>query len=170
MIRIGYAMAAYAAALGAGASALYHPAPRLIWNASASVPIGFYAVHPVGALQVGELVVIRPPEPLAAFLDRRRYLARGVPMLKSVAALPGQRVCRFDNVLTIDGLIMGRALDRDRQGRALPVWEGCLSLKGGEIFVMNRWSADSLDGRYFGPLSIKTLVGRADPLWSRSDH
>ena len=55
MTRFGYVMTTYFAALGIGLSALFHPAPRLIWNASASVPIGLYAVHPAGALHVTEL-------------------------------------------------------------------------------------------------------------------
>jgi type IV secretory pathway protease TraF len=60
----------------------------------ASVPIGLYAVHPVGALHVNNLLVVIPPEPLATFLDERRYLPKGVPLLKHVLALPGQTVCR----------------------------------------------------------------------------
>ena len=35
-----------------------HPVPRLIWNASASVPIGLYAVQPEGALHLDSLVVV----------------------------------------------------------------------------------------------------------------
>ena len=54
--------------------ALFHPAPRLIWNASASVPIGLYAVHPAGALHVTELVVVQPPE-AARELPRRAPLS-----------------------------------------------------------------------------------------------
>ena len=30
---------------------------------------------------------------------------------------------------------------------------------------MNPQSADSLDGRYFGPLPAASIVGRAIPLW-----
>ena len=65
-----------------------HPAPWLLWNASASVPIGLYAVHPVGPLRVGQLLIVRPPAPLARFLAARRYLPMGVPLIKHVAALP----------------------------------------------------------------------------------
>ena len=100
--RFGYVMTTYFASLGIGASgALFHPLPRLIWNASASVPIGLYAVDPTGALHVTELVVVRPPEALASFLDERRYLPTGVPMLKRILALPGQTVCRTDRAITI---------------------------------------------------------------------
>ena len=75
-------------------SPLFHQVPKLVWNASASVPIGLYAVRPTGTLHIAELVVVTPPEPLARFLDERRYLPKGVPLLKRVLALPGQTVCR----------------------------------------------------------------------------
>jgi type IV secretory pathway protease TraF len=44
------------------------PAPRLLWNASASVPIGLYNVEPVAQLAVTNLVVAMPPSSLATFL------------------------------------------------------------------------------------------------------
>jgi conjugative transfer signal peptidase TraF len=166
MTRFGWVMATCGAVLVIGATALLHPAPRLIWNASASVPIGLYAVHPAGALQFGELLVVTAPEPLAMFLDERRYLPKGIPLLKHVAALPGQTVCRTGDTISIDGSIVGAALDRDHLGRSLPVWRGCRVIAAGEVFLMNRQSVASLDGRYFGPLPTTTIVGRAEPIWT----
>jgi conjugative transfer signal peptidase TraF len=153
-----------------GMTSLLHPVPKLIWNASASVPIGLYAVKPPSVHHVGDLVVVRPPEELAAFLDTRGYLARGVPLLKHIAALPGQHICRTGRTITVDGVTMGQALDRDDLGRILPGWQGCGLLADDEVFFMNWRSANSLDGRYFGPLSASTIVGRADPLWTEEDH
>ena len=167
MTRFGWVMTTYLAALTIDVAALFQPAPKLLWNASASVPIGLYAVHHVGALHVGELLVVTPPEPLASFLDQRRYLPKGVPLLKRVAALPGQTVCRADRAIIVDGFAIGDALGRDRLGRPLPVWQGCRLVAAGQVFLMNRQSRDSLDGRYFGPLPTTTIVGRADPLWTR---
>ena len=69
--------------------------PRYIWNASNSVPTGLYRIQPATQLTVTELVVIRPPDLLAVFLDLNGYLPDGVPMLKRVLALPGQAVCRI---------------------------------------------------------------------------
>ena len=43
-------------------------------------------------------------------------------------------------------------MSRDRRGRPLPVWQGCRVVGADEVFVMNWQSADSLDGRYFGPV------------------
>ena len=170
MTRFGWVMSTYVASLAISVSVVFHPLPRFIWNASASVPIGLYAVHPVGALHVTELVVVRPPEPLADFLDRRRYLAKGVPMLKRILALPGQTVCRSGRAVTVDGIAMGEALDHDSRGRALPAWRGCRVIARDEVFLMNWRSEDSFDGRYFGPLPASTIVGRADPLWRREER
>ena len=139
--------------------------PRYIWNASNSVPTGLYRVQPAAQLTVTELVVIRPPDLLAVFLDLNDYLPDGVPMLKRVLALPGQTVCRIGLKITVDGIDVGEALERDRRGRPLPVWQGCQVIENGDVFVMNWQSADSLDGRYFGPLSASAVIGRAEPVW-----
>jgi len=79
-------------ACGAIASTSFvHREPLFVWNASASVPIGLYTVRPIGALTVTDLVVARPPEPLAKWLSERRYLPIGAPLIKRVAGLPGQK-------------------------------------------------------------------------------
>ncbi len=164
MIRLGWVVATTLATLGISGSAALYPAPWLIWNASASTPIGLYAVHPIGSPHIGDLVVVTPPRRLAMFLARRRYLPRGAPLLKHVVALPGQTVCRTDRTITVDGAVEGDALARDRRGRPLPVWRGCRAVATGEVFLMNR-RPDSLDSRYFGALPGTSIVGRAEPVW-----
>ena len=56
------------------------PAPRLLWNASESVPKGLYVVQPARRLIVADLVVAFPPEPIASFLADGGYLPRGIPL------------------------------------------------------------------------------------------
>lgn len=141
-------------------------APGLIWNVSASVPIGLYLVTPPDRLRVTDLVVVEPSRAVTDFLAERSYLPRGVPLLKRVLALPGQTVCRRNLTVIVDGIEVGTAREIDYLGRALPIWEGCRLLAGGEIFVMNWQSPNSLDGRYFGPIVITSIVGRATPLWT----
>ena len=51
-------------------------APWLVWNASASVPIGLYAVAKITKVRAGDLVVVRPPESLAGSSRRRISSAR----------------------------------------------------------------------------------------------
>jgi conjugative transfer signal peptidase TraF len=142
------------------------PVPRFLWNASESVPIGLYRLQPTDQLFVTELVAIEPPEPFATFLSDGRFLPRGILMLKRVLALPGQIVCREEFRITVDKTEMGVARKHDSRGRPLPVWQGCHVIADGEVFLMNWQSADSLDGRYFGPIPTSAVIGRAVPMWT----
>jgi conjugative transfer signal peptidase TraF len=138
----------------------------LVWNTTASVPTGLYWIRAKPHRYVGERVAIDPPPALRRILAERRYLPTGVPLLKRIAAVRGQRVCRFRHGVTIDGSFAGVARSRDRLGRPLPVWAGCRTLRVGELFVMNLAAPDSFDGRYFGPLRFDTVIGRATPVWT----
>ncbi|HEY5237266.1 MAG TPA: S26 family signal peptidase [Rhizomicrobium sp.] len=166
MNRLEILVLAVAAILGIGFGSAFTPSPKLIWNASASAPIGFYAVLPNHPLKDGDFVIAMPPDTLAALFAARHYLPKGVPLLKHIAALPGQIVCRLGSVVAIDGIAIASALIRDRVGRPLPNWQGCRAISANEIFLLNRSVPDSLDGRYFGPLPMASLIGRAKPLWT----
>lgn len=120
MTRFGYIMTTYFSVLAIGGLSFVPIAPKLIWNASASTPIGLYSVEPAGRLDVTDLVAVDAPEPLAGFLADGGYLPRETPLLKRVLGLPGQTVCRLDLLITVDGVEMGTALERDRIGRPLP--------------------------------------------------
>ena len=143
--------------------------PRLIWNSSASVPIGLYQVAPAAPIAVGDLVAVSAPEPLAAFLDERGYLPRGVPLLKHVLALPGATVCREGLTIIAYDQTHGAARERDRLGRPLPDWQGCRVIAEGEVFLMNWDAEDSFDGRYFGPLPVTSVTARILPVWTDVD-
>jgi len=142
------------------------PARLLVWNASKSTPVGLYRVRPADKLVVTDLVIATPPEPLATFLTEGGYLPRSVPLIKRILALPGQSVCRSELLISVDGIEKGSARERDRHGRLLPVWQGCRVIAENEIFLMNWDKPASLDGRYFGPIPLSAIVGRADPLWT----
>lgn len=171
MTRFGYVIATtIAAELFTGlfvAVALIGPAPRFLWNASASAPIGLYRLHPSRTPAVGDLVAATPPPGLARWMAERHYLPVGVPLLKHVAAKPGQRVCRNGGAISIDGRPIARARARDSRNRPLPVWSGCRTLKSGELLLLNPAVPDSLDGRYFGPLPAAAVIGRAVPILTR---
>ena len=71
--------------------------------------------------------------------------------------------------IIVDGIAVGIARERDRRGRLLPAWQGCRALRHGEVFLMNPDKPTSLDGRYFGPLPVTAVIGRATPLWIFQD-
>jgi conjugative transfer signal peptidase TraF len=156
-----------AAVVAATLATLALPVSRaLVWNVTASVPTGLYWIHSKPHRYVGERIAIDPPPALRRLLAERGYLPTSVPLLKRVAAVAGQSVCRFAHGITIDGQLVGIARSHDRLGRALPVWSGCRRLTAGELFVMSIDAPGSFDGRYFGVLSSADVIGRATPVWT----
>lgn len=139
---------------------------RVVYNASGSVPVGWYAVGEPQPLMLGELVVARPPIGAEMLLVERGYIAAGIPILKFIAAASGQRVCRVGDQVTIDGAAVAAARDRDGAGRPLPRWNGCRVLGPGDVFLLNAAVPDSFDGRYFGPVAVTSIIGKARPLWT----
>jgi len=148
------------------AAAQIDRAPRLIWNASASVPVGLYVVRVSNPPSLGDLVAVRLPEDLSSWVVERGYVGADTLLLKRVAAVSGMTVCRDGVDIAIDGTVVAQAASDDRHGRPLPPWTGCVTLGSDEVFLRVAGVADSLDGRYFGPLSADTILGRAIPLWT----
>jgi conjugative transfer signal peptidase TraF len=159
-IGLGFLALATTMALAVG------PAPRLIWNASASAPIGLWRVHPGAALAIGDMVVVTTPASVRALAATRRYLPANVPLLKQIAALDGDTVCANGRTITINGAPAATRLSADRIGRPLPGWHGCERLASGRIFLLNA-APDSFDGRYFGAVDATAIIGKATPLWLR---
>lgn len=150
--------------LGCLALALPTAHPRLMWNATASVPVGLYRLDPPGELKVGDLVAVQPDDRTARLLASGGWLPRGVPLLKPVAALDGQEVCRRAGRILIDGHVRARVFEGRVAGRQMPRWSGCRRLAEGEIFLLAT-APGSFDGRYFGPSSRAAVLAQAHPLW-----
>lgn len=140
-----------------GAGAVLDRAPALaLINESPSLPRGLYLRIPGRADVRGATVAV--PQPAAA----RDYLGglgmpRDVLLIKRVAAVGGNRVCRRNNLLELpDGTI--RVLSRDRKGQALPQWSGCRTLAPDEVFLIGD-TGSSFDSRYFGPVRKGEIEG-----------
>jgi conjugative transfer signal peptidase TraF len=145
---------------------LHAPAPRLVWNASASAPIGLYWVWPGDAPARGDMAVAWAPARWRALTARRHYLPANVPLVKRVAAAQGDRVCASGPRILVDGRPVATRLARDPSGRELPLWQGCRLLARGEYLLLMD-AAGSFDGRYFGITGRRDLVGRARLIWRR---
>jgi conjugative transfer signal peptidase TraF len=145
------------------------PLPRVIYNPSDSVAIGWYRVDPRArgsvAPHVGSLVLVPLPAQVAALAARRRYLPLGTPLLKPVAAVAPQRVCVAGRIVHIDGRPVATALRTDGMGRPLHAWSQCRSLRPGELFLLSTTNPASFDSRYFGPVRASSVLGIAHPVW-----
>lgn len=148
-----------------GLAMLGRPAPLIVYNASASAPLGFYRVLPTGVLDRGDLVLVRTPIGVRVLAAERGYLPATVPLVKRIEALAGDTVCAIDHAVTINGRHVANQLAADSMGRPLPHWTGCETLHAGEIFLLMPGVPDSFDGRYFGPVPVSAVIGRLVPLW-----
>lgn len=145
---------------------VWKPATLLVWNASASAPIGLYRVIAVGPVRTGDMVIAWTPEPARSLAAERRYLPRNVPLVKRVAATAGAHVCAVGKTISINGGPAVVRLKRDAAGRRMPWWNGCRRLHAREYLLLMD-SPRSFDGRYFGVTRGSDLVGRAELLWAK---
>lgn len=157
-----------AAALALLAASAWPWTPRLVFNASDSLPRGWYRVAPGCVPRVGRVVLVRLPASAAAWAAQRGYLPLGVPLLKPVAAVAGQHVCRVGDVLRVDGGPSVVVRPVDGRGRPLPSWRQCRVLRGGELLVLGTAHPASFDSRYVGPVDVSAVLGCASPLGAAS--
>lgn len=143
------------------------PLPRLVYNPSDSVAVGWYHIDStsrrVDALPVGSIVLAQLPADAAVLAAQRGYLPTHVPLLKRVGAIAPQRVCVVDGVVRIDGVPMAAALPADRMGRPLRASRTCRRLRPGELFLLSTTNPASFDSRYFGPIPAVDVIGMAHP-------
>ena len=163
----GAALAAALAVTAVSTSLVWPPRPALIWNASASSPIGLYHVTAPGSVGPGATVLAWAPAPARRIASDRGYLPANVPLVKHVAGARGDRVCASGEALFLNGGFVALRRTEDGLGRPLPSWDGCRLLLRGELFLLAPGAADSFDGRYFGITQPADVIGRARLIWAR---
>jgi conjugative transfer signal peptidase TraF len=154
-----YQMATFALGLVLLIGSGQQPLPALLWNASPSVPLGFYWVAR-RAPALGDLAIIRLPEPYRSLADTRGYLPARIFLLKPVVAGVGDVVCRLGPTVILRLRPIAYAQPNDSSGRPLPRWRGCRRLRPEHIFVLSP-DPDAFDSRYFGPVQRNNVVGTA---------
>jgi conjugative transfer signal peptidase TraF len=142
------------------------PAPLLVWNVSASAPIGLYLVSPGAWPEPGDMAIARVPERYRKLAADRHYLPTNVSLVKRIAAYGGDKVCSVGSRIFINGRSVAKRELRDAKGRPMPKWSGCIRLHGREVFLLMDNPA-SFDGRYFGVTKGADIVGKARLLWRR---
>ncbi|MBT1159386.1 conjugative transfer signal peptidase TraF [Aminobacter anthyllidis] len=140
-------------------------------NLTSSAAIGLWRIEAMERpVSIGDVVFICLPA-AGVFKDAfdRGYLRRGLcpgglaPLLKTIVAVPGQRV-RIGEDVIIDGrpLAASRIRHKDGQGRAITAFGGG-TVPPGYLFLHSSM-ANSYDSRYFGPIPAAGLLGRASPI------
>lgn len=137
-------------------------------NLTPSEPLGLWRIEALRrSAEIGDLVFVCPLEsPMFEEARRRGYLRRGLcaggfaPLIKTVAALPGQHVEITDHVV-IDGrsLIASAVRKTDGEGRTITPYPGGI-VPSGHLYLHSSF-ASSYDSRYFGPVPDSGLLGLA---------
>lgn len=141
-------------------------------NLTPSVPLGIWRIVALERpVRTGDRVFVCPPlTPVILEGLRRGYLRRGlckgkiVPLIKTVAAMPGQSVLISDFVY-IDGHLLAhsRLLPFDSKGRSLSPHSGG-PVPAGTVYLHSDFPG-SFDSRYFGPLPRASILGLAREVW-----
>ncbi len=141
-------------------------------NLSHSAPIGVWRVSPFDAAKLvrGELVEVCPPAaPIVKLMVDRGYLDRGncasthvTPLLKAVGALP-------DDTVTIQHgsavAVNGQPVPNTAAMASLPAWpDGTYIVQPGHVWLFSTYTSVSFDSRYFGPVAIASIRGKAIPV------
>lgn len=131
----------------------------VLFNHSPSVPVGFY-IRDSGDATRGMFVTVRARDVAPIEAAAHHYDDEGDRFIKRLAAVAGQHVCSDGRSLSVDGVPV--AMVQNRAG-APPGWVGCRTLASSEILLLGD-SADSFDGRYWGPISDDLIEGVWRPL------
>ncbi len=142
------------------------PRPFLVWNASASVPVGLYWLEDGRDLKRGDLVLVWLPRAARKLAEERAYLPSNTPASKRIAALAPDTVCVENGILSINHRTLAKSLPADHVGRPLEAWRGCVVLGSNQVFLLTASAEASFDGRYFGPSERQDIIGRLVPLWT----
>jgi signal peptidase I len=141
--------------------AFYIPSPSMeptLWSGDRILVNKLsYQLHDVNR---GDLVVFRsPPDSVAG----------GEDLIKRVIALPGERVTSDGGRLLIGGGLLIEPYLPFQNGTAdfgIVPWcnvaeMGACTVPDGHVFVMGDNRANSRDSRFFGPVPVESIVGRA---------
>lgn len=132
--------------------------PPVIINETNSMQKGLYvrkgdAVDP----KHGDIIAVPMGQSAQHYLREKLGYPAQILLIKRVAALPGETVCRAEGMVVLPDRTVSFHT-HDSKGNVLPFWEGCYTLSPDEVFLLGDHPS-SFDSRYFGPVHIDDLVG-----------
>lgn len=140
--------------------------PPVILNETPSMAKGAYVrVGEVDDLKSGDIIAMPMNSAARNYLVKKLGYPEDTMLIKRVAGLSGDLVCRQGSVVTINKRTLVAA-SSDRQGIPLTAWHGCRTLSINDVFMLGDHPS-SYDSRYFGPVSRSELAGiyRAAVTW-----
>ena len=160
---------AMATGLGVTGLAVFaRPDPVLVWNRTASAPMGLYFRQDRNKerpLTRGSRVLLVPDSRAGQWIISHGFAGKDWPMLKTVKAVSGDIICRNGLEISVNSKPVATARETTSSGLVLPSWQGCKQLSEDEFFLLNDHPR-SLDGRYFATAKTEDIMGIAAPIWT----
>ena len=110
----------------------------------------------------GSIVTVRASDVAPAQARAHRFERPTDRFIKRIAALAGDEICATASDISINGQFVAERRTVDGEGRALPRWQGCRTLRIDEFFLLGD-TTDSFDARYWGPVRRSQIEG----VWRR---
>lgn len=154
IVRHRLALGAALCAIAALGVAMMTGGDWVIFNHSASIPSGFY-VRTEGEVTPGAFVTVRARDVAPLEAHQRQFEDATDRFIKRVAAGAGATVCGEGGRLSVNGVVRAHALESASVALG---WSGCRILAADEILLLGD-SADSFDGRYWGPTDVRLIEG-----------
>lgn len=141
-----------------------------------SIPMGIWRLSPAKfPLKRGQVVWLCPPDTsfFRMLKERGYYFSGGCPgnyihMMKPVAAIAGDTVTLDEQSVLVNGkrLKNSQILKQDPEGRAFyGIHPGVYRVQPGTVWLLSTYNSQSIDSRYFGPISEKFIETTAKPVW-----
>ena len=142
--------------------------PPLCINQTPSEPVGVYRLvqHSPTDYRRGMYVIFPVPQHLQNLVYGRGWMRAGIPFLKEIIGLAGDRVCISATALQVNDHYIGPLFASDSHGLSLPQRPGCFVVPQNAFFAASQRLPNSFDGRYFGALPLAVLTGEARPVWT----
>ena len=147
------------AIIGTAGQIIFPPKPVLLYNPSESAAVGWYRLSPDEPVILGAQVAAYAPEWARRLADERGYLPYDYPLIKTVWAVHGDKVCYNSQSVSVPKRPDIPVLGQDVLGRDMPQKSGCIVLKSGEYLIISPDVQTGFDSRYFGSVGRENIVG-----------
>ena len=147
------------AIIGTAGQIIFPPKPILLYNPSESAAVGWYRLRPDEPVVLGSQVAAYAPEWARRLADERGYLPYDYPLIKTVWAVQGDKVCYNNQSVSVPKRPDISVLGQDVLGRDMPQKWGCIVLGSGEYMLLSPDVQTGFDSRYFGPVRFENILG-----------
>ena len=140
--------------------------PKVIYfNATSSLPQGFYLRIPAKEYHRGDYIVYEPSEDVKALIVKNDWGDGERDFLKKVGATAGEKYSVDAETLNfeIEGKYIGQVYETDNAGNVLPKLRGEFEVPKGYVLPIAT-SARSFDGRYSGVIAESRIKARVVPI------